>query len=71
MNDPWRPVASRTKWLLASASTVEDLRGAFVGIAMRPPTTGVVDPVAMRLALRSEDFAAEFVALLARWEVLR
>ncbi len=71
MNDPWKLVAARTKWLLASASTVHDERGPFVGLAIRPLRTAKIDPLAMRLALHSDDFAAEFVALLARWNVLK
>jgi hypothetical protein len=71
MNDPWKPVAARTKWLLASASTSQDVRGPFVGVAIRPPHTADIDPLAMRAALHSEDFAVDLIALLARWRVLR
>jgi hypothetical protein len=71
MKDPWRAVAVDTKWMLATASSAADPRGGFVGIAMRVPPNGDADPLAMSLALKSEDFAVEFVALLARWHVLR
>jgi hypothetical protein len=71
MNDPWQSVAARTKWLLATASTSDDPRGQFVGLAIRPPVTAKIDPIAMRLALHSDDFASELVALYARWGVLR
>lgn len=71
MRDPWRAVADRTDGLLASASSSDDPRGRFVGVAIRPPETGEVDPLAMRLAVESDDFAMELVALLARWSIVR
>lgn len=69
--DPWKPVANRCKFLLGTASTHGDPRGALVGIALRPPAEGDASPAAMQAAIHSEEFAVELVALLARWGILR
>ena len=69
--DPWKAVAARTQWLLSTASTKDDPRGAFVGLALRPPPEGNADPVAMELALHNDEFGIELVSLLAKWGIVR
>lgn len=69
--DPWKAVARRCEGACGTASSSGDARGAFVGVAFRPPAGGDACPVAMRLAVESDDFLVEVVALFARWGVLR
>lgn len=69
--DPWKAVANRCEFLLGSASDRRDPRGSFVGIAVRPPPTGDACPAAMQLAMNTDEFGIELVALLARWGILR
>jgi hypothetical protein len=69
--DPWKAVATRCKFLLGTASDHRDVRGSFVGIALRPPPEGDACPTAMKLAMETEEFGLELVALLARWRILQ
>lgn len=57
--------------MLGTASTHDDPRGSFVGLALRPPPEGDSCPVAMQLAMETEEFGIELVAFLARWGILR
>jgi hypothetical protein len=70
VNDPWKSVAQRTKRLLASASTAEDPRGAFVGLGLRFPDGVRIQPLLLEAAVRNQDFQAQLVALLACWGIV-
>jgi len=70
--DPWKAVARRCELFVSTASSQSDPRGAFVGVAIRPPAgEGDADPVAMQRATESDEFLVELIALLARWRILR
>jgi hypothetical protein len=78
-NDPWKQIFRGRPGLSATASTHEDARGAAIGIAFNiagvEKVTGerepvAVNPLAMKLALESEDFCSEFMGLLFAWGIL-
>ncbi len=69
--DRWKAVATDTKWLRASVSTDADPRGAFVGLAWRPPSGLTPDPLAMHTAIGNDEFVKDLTKLLASWGVIR
>jgi hypothetical protein len=74
MADPWRAVANRTKVILATASTSDDARGAFVGVSIRfDGTPCEVSPESLEAAMTppvADDFFRDLVIVLMQYGVV-
>jgi hypothetical protein len=77
-HDPWKHVFRNHPGFSATASSREDARGAAIGLAFnigglervhgeRSPVE--IDPLAMQLAVESDEFLAEFMALMFHWGI--
>lgn len=71
MTDVWLYISTATPFFASSGSTVDDERGPFVGIALKPPSPIRVDPEALAAATQDKNFVCDLMSVFAEYGVLK